>query len=106
MNAAPKAKYPITIAGQKLLLQFAISDASSKQGINMQFVMEQEPQDVRDRDALKDKLSVVLQKKFGDANIPLDYNERNPYKNVISFIVPMSSISKMLVDVLKGGGGE
>ncbi len=29
------------------------------------------------------------------------FNDRNPYMNVISFIVPIDAISKVLVDVLK-----
>ena len=95
------ATYPITIQGQKLYLQFEISDAPTKQGINMQFVMKDTPEDIRDKQDLQNKLSVALQKKFGDAGIALDYNERNPYVNVISFIVPITAISKILVDVLK-----
>jgi hypothetical protein len=51
---------------------------------------------------LANKISVALQKRFGDSGIALDYNERNPYKNVISFIVPLNSISKILMDVIKG----
>jgi hypothetical protein len=94
-------KYPVTIAGENLVLQFDLSDAPTKQGIRLQFVMKNEPKDIRDKDELKNKLSIVLQKKFGDAGIPIDYDERNPYRNVIAYIVPISSISKTLVDILK-----
>ena len=64
--------------------------------------MEQEPSDPRDKQDLQNKLSVVLQKRFGDANIAIDFNERNPYKNVLSYIVPMNSISDILMKVLRG----
>jgi len=46
-------------------------------------------------------LPILLQKKYGDAGIAVAFNDRNPYKNVISFIVPIDAISKVLVDVLK-----
>jgi hypothetical protein len=44
----------------------------------------------------------VLQKRFGDAGIMVDYDDRNPYENVIGFLVPLTSVSKMLTDILKG----
>lgn len=94
--------YPITISGQKLILNFEVSDAPTKKGINLQFVMQNEPSDPRDKEQLRDKLSIALQKRFGDAGIPIDYNERNPYKNVISFIVPISSVADQMIKVLKG----
>jgi hypothetical protein len=94
--------YPITILGQKLILNFEVSDAPTKKGINLQFVMQNEPTDTRDKEQLRDKLSIALQKRFGDAGIPIDYNERNPYKNVISFIVPISSVADQMIKVLKG----
>jgi len=96
------AKYPITIAGKKLILRFDLSDSPTKQGVRLQFVMSEEPKDVRDKDELKNALSIVLQKRFGSAGIPIDYDERNPYKNVIAYIVPLSSITKLLTDILKG----
>ena len=95
-------KYPITILGQSLTLQFEISSAPTKKGINLQFVMSQPPEDPRETQELANKISIALQKRFGDSGIALDYNERNPYKNVISFIVPLNSISKILMDVIKG----
>jgi hypothetical protein len=94
--------YPITILGQKLTLNFEVSDAPTKKGINLQFVMQNVPQDTRDKEQLQNKLSIALQKRFGDAGIPIDYNERNPYNNVISFIIPISSIADQMMKVLKG----
>ena len=94
--------YPITVAGQRMKLQFVASDSPTKLGVNMQFVMEQEMEDIRDKQEISNKISVALQKKFGDAGIAVAFNDRNPYKNVISFIVPMDSISKLLIDILKG----
>jgi hypothetical protein len=32
----------------------------------------------------------------------VDYDDRNPYRNVIGFIVPLASVSNMLVKILKG----
>lgn len=96
-------KYPVTIAGQKLILTFEISDAPTKKGVNMMFVMENEPEDPKVKQQLQNKLSIVLQKKYGEAGVPIDFNERNPYKNVISYIVPLSSLGDNLVSILKSG---
>jgi hypothetical protein len=99
---AAKPQYPITIAGKNLVLQFDISEAPTKLGINMQFVSKEDFTDERDKQDLANKLSVVLQKKFGDAGIAIDYNERSPYRNVISYIVPLSAVSAVMMNVLKG----
>jgi len=48
------------------------------------------------------KISVALQKKYGEAGLEIAFNERNPFNNVISFIIPLDAISKMLVNILKG----
>lgn len=98
---AAKPQYPITIAGKNLVLQFDISEAPTKLGINMQFVSKEGFADERDKQDLANKLSVVLQKKFGDAGIAIDYNERSPYNNVISYIVPIKTISDVLMNILK-----
>lgn len=94
--------YNVTLEGQNFKLRFVPEESPTKQGINMQFVMENEPEDPRDTQALANKISVVLQKKFGESGVAITYNDRNAYKNVISFIVPLNSVSKMLVDILKG----
>ena len=53
---------------------------------------------------LANQIAVILQKRFSASNIVLDVDDRNPYKNVIGFIVPLSSVSAMLIKALKGGG--
>ena len=93
--------YNVKILGHNMKLRFVSEDSPTKAGVNMQFVFDQMPEDVRDKQVLADKINVALQKKFGAAGIALDYNDRNPYENVISFIVPMQSISKILIDALK-----
>ena len=101
MKAVDKI-YNVKLEGQSFRLRFVPEESPSKKGVNMQFVMDNEPEDPRDTQEMANKISVALQKKFGDAGIAINYNDRNAYKNVISFIVPMDSISKMLVEVLKG----
>lgn len=93
--------YNLNLGGQNLKLRFISEESPTKMGINMQFIMENPPEDPRDKQELSNKISVVLQKKYGAAGIAVAFNDRNPYKNVISFIVPIDSISKVLVDVLK-----
>jgi hypothetical protein len=93
--------YNLNLNGHNLKLRFISEESPTKMGINMQFVMETPPEDPRDKQELANKISVILQKKFGDAGIAVAFNDRNPYKNVISFIIPIDSISKVLVDVLK-----
>ena len=84
-------------------LQFDLSDASTKKGVNMQFVLPKEKiQDPRKKQEYANKISVALQKRFGEAGIPVDYNERNAYLNVVSFIIPLSAISGWLIKTLKG----
>jgi len=94
--------YSVTVEGKKYRLQFDVNDNPSKKGIKMQFILDQEFQDPRDKQALSNKISIALQKRFSEANIAIDMDERNPYKNVIGFIVPLSSISEILINVLKG----
>jgi hypothetical protein len=69
----------------------------------MQFVLDQEFEDPRDKQALANEISVALQKRFGASNIVVDMDERNPYQNVIGFIVPLSSVAMLLIKSLKGG---
>jgi hypothetical protein len=98
MKSASKI-YNVTLEGQSFKLRFVPEESPTKQGVKLQFVMENEPEN---KQALADKISVALQKKFGDADIAITYNDREAYKNVISFIVPMDSIAKMLVNIIKG----
>ena len=103
MAEALNPKYNITVAGKKYALQFDVNTNPTKKGVKMQFILDQEFQDPREKQALATKISVALQKRFGDSGIMIDYDDRNPYKNVIGFIVPLASVSKMLIDALKGG---
>jgi hypothetical protein len=98
MKSASKI-YNVTLEGQSFKLRFVPEESPTKQGVKLQFVMENEPEN---KQALADKISVALQKKFGDAGVAITYNDREAYKNVISFIVPMDSIAKMLVNIIKG----
>jgi hypothetical protein len=91
--------YNVNLEGQSFKLRFVPEESPTKQGVKLQFVMQNEPEN---KQALADKISVALQKKFGDAGIAITYNDREAYNNVISFIVPMDSIAKMLVNIIKG----
>ena len=101
----PRYTVSLTIDGERLSLplQFDLSEASSKKGINLQFVLpEDKIQDPRKKQEYANKISVALQKRFGEAGIPIDYNERNAYTNVASFIVPLSAVAGWLMKTLKG----
>ena len=103
--STPRYSVNLSIDGEKvtLPLQFDLSEASTKKGVNMQFVLPKEKiQDPRKKQEYANKISVALQKRFGEAGIPVDYNERNAYLNVVSFIIPLSAISSWLIKILKG----
>jgi len=106
-NVLPNTRYSVnlTIDGEKVTipLQFEIEDSPTKKGINMQFILPKERiQDPRKKQEFANKISVALQKKFGEAGIPVDYNERNAYLNVASFIIPLNAVSSWLIKTLKG----
>jgi hypothetical protein len=106
-NVLPNTRYSVnlTIDGEKVTipLQFEIEDSPTKKGINMQFILPKERiQDPRKKQEFANKISVALQKKFGEAGIPIDYNERNAYLNVASFIIPLNAVSSWLIKTLKG----
>ena len=103
MAQAVNPIYSITVEGKKYRLQFDVNENPTKKGVKMQFILDQEFEDPRDKQELANKISVALQKRFGDAGIMVDYDDRNPFRNVIGFIVPISSIANMLVKILKGG---
>lgn len=103
MAEAVNPRYSVTVGGKKYLLQFDLNTNPTKKGVKLQFVLDQEFEDPREKQALASKISVALQKKFGDSGIMIDYDDRNPYKNVIGFIVPLASVSKLLMNALKGG---
>jgi hypothetical protein len=100
---AVNPRFNITVAGKKYGLQFDVNDRPTKKGIRMQFILDQEFEDPRDKQALAGKISIALQKRFGDAGIMIDFDDRTAYRNVIGFIVPIDSIANMLVKILKGG---
>ena len=101
---AVNPRFNITVGGKKYALQFDVNDNPSKKGVKMQFILDQEFEDPRDKQMLANQISVVLQKRFGASGIMVDYDDRNPYKNVIGFIVPLNSVATMLIKALKGGG--
>jgi hypothetical protein len=102
-NTIPKPKASVSIAGQKLGLQFDLNTNETKRGVKMQFVLDpQQGLDPNVKQDLTQKISAALQKRFGDAGVMVDYDDRNPYENVIGFLVPLTSVSKMLTDILKG----
>jgi len=102
-NIIPKPKTSVTVAGQKLGLQFDLNTNETKRGVKMQFIMDtQDGMDPNVKAELAQKISTALQKRFGDFGLMVDYDDRNPYENVIGFLVPLTSISDMLEKVLKG----
>jgi len=102
-NTIPKPKASISIAGQKLGLQFDLNTNETKRGVKMQFVLDQEFEDPRDKQNLANEIAVALQKRYSNVGIVVDLDERNPYKNVIGFIVPLNTVAKMLIKALKSG---
>lgn len=97
----PNPRYTVTLLGQSMTLQVELEEAPTKKGLNFQFVLPKPIEDPIERQEIANKISVALQKRFGASNIAIDYNERNPYKNVVSFIVPIKSVSDLLVKMLK-----
>ena len=103
MAQAVNPLFNITVAGKKYKLRFDVNDNPTKKGVKMQFIIDQEFEDPRDKQMLANEISVALQKKLGASGIMVDYDDRNPYKNVIGFIVPLNSVAKMLIKALKTG---
>jgi hypothetical protein len=103
MAKAVNPLFNITIAGKKYKLRFDVNDNPTKLGVKMQFVLDQEFEDPRDKQMLANEISVALQKRFGASGIMVDYDDRNPFRNVIGFIIPLNSVALMLIKSLKGG---
>jgi hypothetical protein len=103
MAKAVNPLFDITVAGKKYKLRFDVNDNPTKLGVKMQFVLDQEPEDPRDKQMLANEISVALQKRFGASGIMVDYDDRNPFRNVIGFIIPLNSVALMLIKSLKGG---
>lgn len=104
MAQAVNPLFDITIAGKKYKLRFDVNDNPTKKGVKMQFVVDQEFEDPRDKQMLANEISVALQKKLGAAGVMVDYDDRNPYKNVIGFIVPLNSVAMLIIKSMKGAG--
>lgn len=96
--------FDITIGGKKYKLRFDVNDNPTKKGVKMQFIIDQEFEDPRDKQMLANEISVALQKKLGAAGVMVDYDDRNPYKNVIGFIVPLNSVAMLIIKSMKGAG--
>jgi hypothetical protein len=103
MAQAVNPIFNITVGGKKYKLQFDVNDNPTKKGVKLQFIIDQEFQDPRDKQALAAEISVALQKRLGASGVMVDYDDRNPYKNVIGFIVPLNSVAKMIIQAMKGG---
>jgi hypothetical protein len=102
-NTIPKPKVSITVGGQKLGLQFDLNTNETKRGVKMQFIVDPaNPIDPQAKADLTQKISTALQKRFGDLGLMVDYDDRNPYENVIGFLVPLTSISELMEKILKG----
>ena len=102
-NIVPKPRTSVTVAGQKLGLQFDLNTNETKRGVKMQFILpDGEAMDPNAKAELSQKISAALQKRFGDVGLMVDYDDRNPYENVIGFLVPLTSISDLLEKILKG----
>lgn len=98
----PKPRTTVTVAGQKLGLQFDLNTNETKRGVKMQFVLDSDNMDPKAKQELTQKISTALQKRFGDAGLMVDFDDRTPYENVIGFLVPLNSITNMLLNILKG----
>ncbi len=95
-------QYNVTVAGQSLVLKFDVNQNPTKMGVKLQFVLPDSNIDPREKQELATKISTALQKRFGDAGVVIDYDTQTPYKNVIGYVIPIQSISDMLLKILKG----
>jgi hypothetical protein len=98
---AANPKVSVTIDGKKYGLLFDVNSNPTKKGVKLHFILDQKQMDPREKQQLASKISVVLQKKFGQAGIVIDFDERSPYENAISYLVPLQSISNILLKALK-----
>lgn len=103
MAEAVNPLFDISVAGKKYKLRFDVNDNPTKKGVKMQFVIDQEFEDPRDKQALANQIAVALQKKLSTSNIVVDVDDRNPYRNVIGFIIPLNSVAMMIIKAMKGG---
>jgi hypothetical protein len=103
MAQAANPLFDITVAGKKYKLRFDVNDNPTKLGVKMQFVLDREFEDPRDKQDLANEIAVALQKRYGASGIMVDYDDRNPFRNVIGFLIPLNSVAKMLIKALKTG---
>lgn len=95
--------YKVNVAGQQLTLRFDVNINKTKKGVKLQFVLDQAPEDVREMQNLANEIGTELQKKFGDAGLQIIYDTENPYKNVIGFLLPLTSLGDYITkNILKG----
>lgn len=98
---------PVNIAGQQLKLRFDTNVNKTKKGVKLQFVLPQVPEDPRQLQNLANEIGTELQTKFGDAKLQIMYDVENPYRNVVGFLLPLTSIADFITkQVLKGGTAE
>jgi len=96
--------YPVNLAGQQLTLRFDTNINKTKKGVKLQFVLKNPPTDPRELQTLANKIGTNLQSKFAAAGLQVIYDTENPYKNVVGFLIPLTSLSDYLVKkVIKGG---
>ena len=92
-------EYPINIAGKDFTLRLDVNTNKTKKGIKLQFVSNDLPQDVRQKQRLANQIGTELQTKFGEAGIQVILDLENPYNNVIGFLIPLPSIANYIVGV-------
>jgi hypothetical protein len=71
-------------------------------GIKLQFVLPEGGIDPQVKQDLTQKISTVLQTKYGAAGIAIALDDRVAYNNVIGFTIPLDSIADLLVKILRG----
>ena len=97
-----KPRRTVTVGDEKLGLQFDVNSNRTKMGVKLQFVLGDEEKSPELKKELTQKISTVLQKKFGDAGIVCTLDDRTPYENVIGFTIPLESIATHLTKISKG----
>jgi hypothetical protein len=91
----------ISLDDRKYPVVFDVNSNETKKGIKMHFIVD-DYQDIKKKQELANSLSTALQKAFGNAGIVVDFDERSPYENAISYLIPLQSISNVLIKALKG----
>ena len=99
-------EFPVEIAGHHLTLRFDVNINKTKKGVKLQFVMNDIPQDPREAQQLASEIGTELQQKFGDAGLQIVYDDENPYKNVVGFLLPLPSLADYLIKNIFQSGEE